>query len=232
MIKAILMDFNGVIIDDELIQMRAYQEVLSAEGIDLNEDDYMASLGMDDRTFVAAAYERAGKTVDEAKTAELTSAKLAMWREVVADDLPLFEGVEDFIAKMAREFTLGIVSMSGSNEIEYVLEKGGLRHYFASIVSADDVSNCKPDPEIFRTGFRLVDSSRSAAGHLPITHSECLVIEDSPPGVLGARRADLPVLGVANTVSDDELRKAGAGAVAKDLKDWMPETIRLVFDQI
>jgi HAD superfamily hydrolase (TIGR01509 family) len=229
MIKAILMDFNGVIIDDEPVQMKAYQEVLSAEGIDLNEADYLASLGMDDRSFVAAAYERAGKTVDEAKIDELTKAKLAIWRDVVSDDLPLFEGVDDFIAKMAREFALGIVSMSGSNEIEFVLEKSGLRHYFGTVVTADDVSNCKPDPEIFRTGFRRVDSARSAKGHLPMTHEECLVIEDSPPGVLGARRADLPVLGVANTVTANELRRAGAGAVATDLRDWMPESIKLVF---
>ena len=230
MIKAILMDFNGVIINDEPVQMKAYQEILTKEGIDLTEEDYMASLGMDDRTFVAAAYERAGKTVDEAMIDELTKAKLAMWREVVSDDLPLFEGVEDFIAKMAREFTLGIVSMSGRNEIEFVLEKSGLRHHFAEIVSADDVSNCKPDPEAFRLGFKKLDAVRTSRGHMPMTHPECVVIEDSPPGVAGARNADLQVLGVANTVSDEALRNAGARAVAWDLRDWMPESIKLVFD--
>lgn len=62
-----------------------------------------------------------------------------------------------------------------------------------------------------------------------MTHSECLVVEDSPPGVVAARNADLPVLGVANTVSPEALRNAGAGAVAKDLRDWMPESIRRVF---
>ncbi len=232
MIKAILMDFNGVIINDEPVQMMAYQEILSAEGIDLSEADYLDSLGMDDRTFVAAAYKRAGKTVDDAKIGELTTAKLARWREAVADELPLFDGIEDFIAKMAREFTRGIVSMSGRNEIEFVLDKSGLRHHFATIVSADDVSNCKPDPEAFRMGFRQLDEARTSNSQLPMTHTECLVIEDSPPGVIGARRADLPVLGVANTVSDVELRKAGAGAVARDLRDWMPESIRRVFDHI
>jgi HAD superfamily hydrolase (TIGR01509 family) len=232
MIKAILMDFNGVIINDEPVQMKAYQEILSGEGIDLTEEDYLASLGMDDRTFVAAAYQRAGKTVDGPKIDELTKAKLATWREVVSEELPLFEGVDEFIAKMAREFTLGIVSMSGSNEIDFVLEKSGLRHYFSTIVSADDVSNCKPDPEAFRLGFRQLDAVRSARGHLPMTHPECLVIEDSPPGVAGARQADLQVLGVANTVSEAALRNAGARAVAWDLRDWMPESIKLVFNHI
>ncbi|HQX57047.1 MAG TPA: hypothetical protein PLP07_14055, partial [Pyrinomonadaceae bacterium] len=66
MIKAILLDFNGVVINDEPVQMRAYTEVLKADGIELTEDDYFSSLGMDDRTFVVAAFERAGKKVDEA----------------------------------------------------------------------------------------------------------------------------------------------------------------------
>jgi len=62
-----------------------------------------------------------------------------------------------------------------------------------------------------------------------MTHNDCLVIEDSPPGIVGARKADLPALGVTNTVSAEELRAAGAGAVAIDLRDWMPESIRRVF---
>ena len=61
MIKAILLDFNGVIIDDEPLQMRAYQELLKVEGIDLTEEDYAASHGMDDRTFVETAFRRAGR---------------------------------------------------------------------------------------------------------------------------------------------------------------------------
>lgn len=229
MIKAILMDFNGVIINDEPVQMRAYQEILNDDGIELTEADYFASLGMDDRTFVAAAFERAGKTADAERIETITKAKTARWRELVADDLPLFEGIVDFVDKMSREFSLGIVSMAGREEIEYVIEKSGLASHFSTIVSSADVTNCKPDPECFRIGFSQLDAVRTAQGHLPMTHSECLVIEDSPPGIVGARNADLPTLGVANTVSADQLRGAGAVAVATDLRDWMPESIRRVF---
>ena len=229
MIKAILMDFNGVIINDEPVQMRAYQEILKDDGIELTEADYFASLGMDDRTFVAAAFERVGKTADEAKIDTITKAKSVRWRELVADDLPLFDGVVDFIDKMSQEFALGIVSMAGREEIEYVLEKSGLESHFPTIVSSADVARCKPDPECFRIGFSRLDAVRTSQGHLPMTHGECLVIEDSPPGIIGARNADLPALGIANTVSADELRAAGAGAVAMDLRDWMPESIRRVF---
>lgn len=223
------MDFNGVIIDDELVQMRAYQEILSGEGIDLTEADYFASLGMDDRTFVEAAWKRAGKTVEPSKVEDIVQAKSAKWREMVSNDLPMFDGIENFIKKMAAEFTLGVVSMAGREEIEFVLEKSGLAGCFAKIVSAEDVSICKPDPECFRTGFRQIDAFRTSHGHLPMTHRECLVIEDSPPGIVAARNADLPSLGITNTVSAEELRSAGADAVSSRLDDWMPDSIRRVF---
>ena len=122
MIKAILLDFNGVVINDEPVQMRAYTEVLKADGIELTEDDYFSSLGMDDRTFVVAAFERAGKKVDEARVSEIVAEKSAKWKEMVTSEMPLFDGIKDFVEKMAVEFELGIVSMARRHEIEYVLE--------------------------------------------------------------------------------------------------------------
>lgn len=223
------MDFNGVIINDEPVQMRAYQEVLKDDGIELTEDDYFASLGMDDKTFVANAFVRKNKTVSPERIEELIAAKSAKWKEAVSSDLPLFPGIENFVEKMAHEFALGIVSMARRHEIDHVLQTSGMAKHFSIIVSAENTSKCKPDPECFRNGFRQLDAVRIAAGHLPMTHDECLVIEDSPPGVRGARAADLPALGVANTVSAEHLREAGARAVAKDLRDWMPESIRRVF---
>lgn len=229
MIKALLLDFNGIIIDDEAIQMRAYQEILRREGIDLTEQDYYDSLGMDDHTFVEAAYRRAAKTPEPNKILEVVLAKSEQWREIIADEMPIFEGVDNFIRKCANEFTLGIVSMARREEVGYVLERTGLEDCFSVIVSAEDVKRCKPDPECYRTGFRLIDGARTSRGHLPMTHGECLVIEDSPPGIVAAKNADLPTLGITNTVSDLELRAAGADSVSVCLDDWMPDSIRRVF---
>jgi HAD superfamily hydrolase (TIGR01509 family) len=229
MIKAILMDFNGIIIDDEPIQMRAYQNVFAKAGIGLTEEEYYSCLGMDDRRFVEAAYKRAGKTPEQNKVIEIIQDKTEIWREAISKELPLFPGVENFIRKAAREFTLGIVSMCNHVEIEHVLERSGLGEYFSVIVSASDVTQSKPDPECYRTGFSRLDAVRTAQGHLPITHPECLVIEDSPPGVAAGVGADLQVLGVTNTVSAEKLRAAGARWIAKDLNDWWPESIKLAF---
>jgi HAD superfamily hydrolase (TIGR01509 family) len=229
MIKALLMDFNGVIIDDEPIQMRAYQELLAAENIAMTDEDYYGCLGMDDKTFVEAAYERAGRTPETNKVLELTQRKSQKWREIIADGVPLFENVENFIRKMSNDFALGIVSMSSRQDILHVLELTGLTDCFEIVVSAEDVTNCKPDPECYRIGFRKLDLARTRNGHLPMIHSECVVIEDSPPGVAAGRTADLPVLGVTNTVDAEKLRAAGATWVAKDLNDWMPDSFRRAF---
>ena len=121
MIKAILMDFNGVIIDDEPVQMKAYQEVLKAEGIDLSEDDYYACLGMDDKAFIRSAFERAGKKCTAAQVAKIMEGKTAKWRETVSEKVPLFDGAEDFIKKMGKDFALGIVSMARRAEIDTAL---------------------------------------------------------------------------------------------------------------
>lgn len=229
MIKAILMDFNGVIIDDEPIQHAVYREIFNAEGIEVTDEAYYSRLGMDDKTFVASLLNEAGKPSDINRVLEITQQKTQKWREAIANEVPLFHGVEDFVHKMAREFELGLVSMSKREEIGFVLEKTGLGDCFSVIVTSENVVNCKPDPECYRNAFRQIDLVRIAQGHLPMTHDECLVIEDSPPGVIAGKRADLPVLGVANTVSADELRKAGAEWVAKDLDDWMPDSVRRAF---
>jgi phosphoglycolate phosphatase len=230
MIKAILFDFNGVIINDEPLQMKAYQEILAKEGIALSEEDYYSCLGMDDKTFIEAAYRRADKSAEANKVLEITQAKTNRWRETIATEVPLFEGVEDFIKKMAQDFALGIVSMARREEIEYVLERANLSGYFSTVVSAEDIEQRKPHPECYLRGFNAIDAYRMSRSHLPMVHSECLVIEDAPPGIRAAKAAGLKALGVTNTVSARELREAGADAIAKNLDDWMPETVRLVFE--
>src|SRR5687768_966733 len=137
MIKAILMDFNGVIINDEPLHLKAYQEVLKSEDIEMTEEDYYACLGMDDKAYIRAAFERAGKTCSEEKAREIMDTKTLRWRGFVEKEIPLFDGVENFIRKMEKDFALGIVSMARREEIEFVLEKIGLRSSFLTVVSAE-----------------------------------------------------------------------------------------------
>lgn len=229
MIKAILMDFNGVIIDDEPIQHAAYKEIFAEDGIDVTDEMYYSRLGMDDKTFVASILKESGKPAEMDRVLEMTAAKTEHWRKIVTDAMPIFDGVENFVRKSAQELSLGIVSMAKREEIDFVLEKVGIADCFSVVVSAEQVTACKPNPQCYRLGFRDLDLARTAVGHLPMVHADCLVIEDSPPGVQSGRAADLPVLAVTNTVPADALRAAGANAIAKNLNDWFPETMRRVF---
>jgi HAD superfamily hydrolase (TIGR01549 family) len=228
MIKAVLMDWNGVVIDDEQVQCDAYREVMEPHGVELTNEMYYERMGMNDRVFVASVFEAAGKDIDDATLNEVVTGKTGKWRESVQKSVPLFEGVENFIVKTANEMELGIVSMAKREEIDLVLELTGLSPYFTVILSAEDIITYKPDPACYRKGFRQIDLARVAKGHLPMVHADCLVIEDSPAGVMAGKAADLPVLGIANTVSADELRAAGADAVTKCLDDWFPESMRRV----
>lgn len=223
------MDFNGVIINDEPLQMKAYQEILKSEGVDLTEEQYYSCMGMNDQAFVRSAFKLSEKECPEEKIEEFITKKSAKWRENVDGDVPLFAGVENFVRKMSKDFALGIVSMARREEIEYILEKIDLRECFSAIVSAEDVETYKPDPACYMLGFSRVDAARTRTGHNPITHGECLVIEDAPQGIIAGRRAGLKTLGITNSVSEKVLREAGADAVSPSLYDWMPDSVRRVF---
>ena len=230
-IRAVLMDFNGVIINDEPIQMKAYQDLFNAEGIELTEADYLACGGMDDVTFLKHNYKRVGKDLSDEKIAELKAGKTAGWRKIIDKEIPIFEGVENFVKKASTRFALGIVSMANREEIEYILDKTGLRENFSAIISANDVTECKPSPQAYLEGFRRLDKLRISEGHHPLTHKECLVIEDVPQGIRAGKSAGMPVLAVTNTFDAETLRKAGADAVTQTLADWMPESMVQVFSK-
>lgn len=229
MIKAILMDFNGVIINDEPIQMKAFQEIFKADKVDLTEEDYYSCMGMNDEIFIKEIFGQAKKKISDEKVDEFSAAKTAKWREIVDEELPIFDGVENFVKIMARDFALGVVSMAKREEIEYVLHKADLRKHFAIIISAEDVATWKPNPECYLKGFNDIDSYRIKQAHLPMIHGETLVIEDAPQGIEAGKRAGMKTLGLTSAVSADKLREAGADAVSNNLKDWMPDSIRRVF---
>jgi beta-phosphoglucomutase-like phosphatase (HAD superfamily) len=90
-----------------------------------------------------------------------------------------------------------------------------LREYFGAVVSAEDVAEGKPSPEIFLQALNLLN--QKAPGGNPIPASECLVIEDSKEGILAAHSAGMKCLAVANSHPEKELRDAEA--VVKSLQE-------------
>jgi beta-phosphoglucomutase len=229
MIKAIFFDFNGVIIDDESIQMNAYQQVLREHDIDLTEEWYFSALGMDDKTFIRSMFERAQKSLSGPVLEAVMSSKTVMHRKMIEDELPLFPGVLTFLKATARHFSLGLVSMANSTEVGYVFARARLSPLFSVVITADDVSVCKPAPDCYRAGLEKLNEKRQRERLLPLLPSECLAIEDSPPGIQSALGAGMRTLGVTNTVSEAELRSVGADVVTSSLADWTVDTVCLLY---
>src|SRR5215218_3990788 len=162
MIRAIFFDFNGVIIDDETIQMKAYQEVLSGHEIAVTDELYFGALGMDDKTFVRSMFEHAKKPLTDPLLEEVLGAKTDLHRQMIEDELPLFPGVLTFLKAASREFQLG-----------------NLTPLFTVVVTAEDASVCKPAPDCYLAGLMKLNEKRQHERMLPVLASECLAIEDS-----------------------------------------------------
>jgi len=229
MIRAIFFDFNGVIIDDETIQMKAYQEVLRAHEIAVTEELYFGALGMDDKTFVQSMFAHAKKPLTDPMLEEVLGAKTDLHRQMIEAELPLFPGVLKFLKATSREFQLGLVSMANLAEVSYVFQRANLTPLFTVVITAEDASVCKPAPDCYLTGLLKLNEKRQQDRQLPLLASECLAIEDSPPGIQSARAAGMRTLGVTNTVSEGALREVGADVVTKSLADWTVDAVKLVF---
>ena len=225
------MDFNGVIIDDEPLQLKAYRDVLLSHGIKITDEDYYSLLGTDDRAFVRACFKRAGKPLDDETLKAMIERKSELHRDAITQDLPLFPGVLTFIKAAARRYHLGVVSMARRVEIDYVLKRAHLDDAFTAIVSAEDVEACKPDPCCYRRALDLLNEKRRNDRELPLLSKECLVIEDAPPGIQSGRAAGMRSLGVTNTVSAEALRAAGADVVTQSLADWTIDAVHHVFSE-
>ncbi len=231
MIKAIFFDFNGVIIDDERLQMAAYQQVLRDHGIDLTERDYYGALGMDDRHFVRAAFARGKKSLTDEVLRIILERKTVHHRKLIENELPLFPGVITLLKVTSRRYSLGLVSMATRDEIEYTLNRARLRSLFSVIVSAENVNVCKPAPDCYLRALEQLNNKRGEVCLLPLLPRECLVIEDSPPGIESGRRAGMRTLGVTNTVSAEALRAGGAEVVTANLADWTVDAVHHVFSE-
>lgn len=198
MLRAVIFDFNGIIVDDEPIHFELFQRVLKEEEIDLTEADYYGRyLGCDDRGAFTMAYREHGRALSHSKLAQLIERKAAYYQEDIKSKMRVFPGVQTLVPELAKKLPLAIASGALRNEIDIILSGIGLLAYFYAIVSAEDVTQGKPEPDIFLKALAQLNAAFDN-GH-PIRPSECLVIEDSREGIRGARRAGMKCLAVTNS---------------------------------
>jgi len=211
--RALVFDFDGVIADDEPLHLAAFQEALAAEGIALTREAYYARyLGFDDHDAVVEALREAGRPAPPERVRALMAAKADRFLRLVRAGAPIFPGVPAFVRAAAARVPLAIASGALRREIELILAQAGLADLFTAIVSAEDVSLGKPSPEGF---LRALERLR---GRLPdLAPRDCLVVEDSQPGVESARRAGMRCLAVTNSYPAEAL--GGADLVVSSLEE-------------
>ncbi len=206
MLRAVIFDFNGVLIDDEPIHLEMFQKVLKDEGLSLNAKDYYEHyLGFDDRGSFKTYYKRTGHILSDTTLEDLVRRKAHYYRESIENRMIVFPGVKQLIPELSSHIPLAIASGALRSEIELILEKIDLTKYFQGIVSAEDVSEGKPSPEIFNKALDLLNQLEADGS---IDPSECLAVEDSREGIRAAHGARLKCLAVTNSHSEKELSEA------------------------
>jgi len=211
-LRALVFDFNGILVDDEPLHFALFRRVLGEEGVDLSRDDYYGRyLGFDDRGCFAAALGAAAESCPSERLARLIARKAAYYREEIRRaGCPIFPGAAELVREAAAAgLTLALVSGALRDEVVGGLERAGIAALFKRLVAADDVLRGKPDPE----GYALALAALNAAPPLParlIHPHECVAIEDSPAGLAAAAACGLRTLGVAQTFPAAALAQADA----------------------
>jgi beta-phosphoglucomutase len=206
---ATLFDFDGVVVDSEPVHLAAFNDVLAPHGIVLAEREYIDRyLSLDDAGVFRAALSR-DRTLREEEVRALVEAKHPRFLARFADAFRVFPGAAELLARRAERGPVGIVSGALYEEITFALDRMGVRDTVGFIVSAEHTAAHKPDPAPYLLGM----GELQRIGH----QGGVVVLEDSPGGVVSAKRAGLRCVAVAHTCGHDELSRAGADAVSGDL---------------
>ncbi len=201
MLRAVLFDFNGVLVDDEPIHFELLARVLAEEGVDLDRDRYYERfLGFDDRGCFTAALAEAGQAVSEARTVRLVARKASYYRDRIRrDGYPFFPGAVELVRRLAAAgLPLGVVSGALREEVEGALAQAAIGRLFKVLVTAEDTREGKPDPEGYRAAVEALNTEPPLPDRMIHPH-EVLAVEDSSAGLAAARDAGLSTLAVAHT---------------------------------
>lgn len=207
LLKAIIFDFDGVIADTEPVHLNAFKQVLKTEDIILEDSEYYSKyLAYDDITFFQRCLNDHGIRREDDYIAELVKRKSLIINELFKQDLHLFPGVRQFIKRKSKDYILAIGSGALRKEIEHILHSFNLTENFRSVVSADEVAKCKPDPEVYIKVLASINQLTTDSKE--VTPEECLVIEDSVYGITAAKKAGMNCLAVTNSYAADKLSEA------------------------
>jgi beta-phosphoglucomutase len=207
MLQAIVLDFDGVVVNSEPLHLRAFQEVLAVEGQALSAQEYYdVYVGLDDVGMFCAFAARRGLPGDAAWVRQMVTSKAARMQALLAEGSPLFAGAADRIRELAAVVPVAIASGALRHEILQVLDGAGLRSCFSAIVAAGETAQGKPAPDPYARAVALLGGRTG----VPLDPASVVAIEDTIQGLASARDAGLRTVAVTTTYPPEVLGDADA----------------------
>lgn len=208
---AILWDLDGVLVDSREAHLEAWRALCDETGRPFERAYFERTFGLRNEDIIGGYWTGAAK----GERRRLEERKEELFRQRAAGRIRSLPGAIELVRDAARRgLRQALVSSTPPENIALALREIGLEDAFEAVVSGDDVTRGKPDPE----GYLL------AARRLGVDPPRCVVVEDAPAGVEAGRRAGARTLGVA---ADREPSALGADVVVRDLRD--PAARRALF---
>ncbi|MGX7200634.1 HAD family hydrolase [Enterococcus nangangensis] len=182
--KGLIFDMDGLLLDTEVVYYRANQQAADELGIPYTKGQYVSYLGLGDDEVWARYYRDFAAFPEKTVTEMIRRAKEYTYSFFHEEKIPLKKGAQELLSfAQAQDIPCVLASSNTLDIITVLLSKHQLLERFVAIVSADDVTRAKPDPEIVEKA--------AAKFHLP--KKQLVMLEDSENGVLASHAAGVPV---------------------------------------
>ncbi|KAA8782800.1 HAD family hydrolase [Paenibacillus amylolyticus] len=190
MIKALIFDFDGTIIDTETAWYIAFRDAYKEHGVDLTLEMYSECIGTSLKTFNPYEYLITDLNLPIDRDAFRESIQLQ--HAALMNKEKVRPGIQEYLEQASKAgIKLAVASSSKREWVEQHLEQLKLKDYFEVIRTADDVANVKPDPELYNHALEA----------LGVTPDEAVAIEDSPNGARAAAAAGMHCVVISNTIT-------------------------------
>ena len=197
MIKGVLFDMDGVLVDSERFIAAAAIKMFSELGVNVRPEDFHPFVGTGENRYIGGVAEKYGLTVDLPKVKART---YQIFGEIARNNLFPLPGAKDFI-KRCRAKGLRLALATSADRVKMIInleETGLVPETFNAIITGEDVLHKKPAPDIYI----------KAAEALGLDPSECLVVEDAVSGVRSGKNAGCKCLAVTTSFRAEDLYEA------------------------